>query len=63
MQQKNTGMPVFEVRERNGEIRRIWANGMIEGFGEGAIVVNGFLPLLAKVRSETKCPSTADRQQ
>lgn len=55
--------PVFEVHERNGKRYRIWADGHTDGFGDGAVVCNGILPLFNAATTRTELSSTADRRR
>ena len=34
----------FEIHERSGNVYRVWSDGRIEGFEEGAVILNGFAP-------------------
>ena len=38
--------PIFEVQEPSGKIYRIWAEGRIEGFEAGAVIINRVAPLM-----------------
>jgi hypothetical protein len=38
--------PIFVIYEPSGKKYRIWGNGKIEGFQEGAVIMNGILPMM-----------------
>lgn len=55
----------FEIHERNGKVYRIFADGRIEGFEDGAVSCNYIWPLLCSLMpiAKTKHSSTADLRQ
>lgn len=54
---------LFELHGPNGEIWKLYANGFVEGFPHGTIVVNHAMPLIhALVAQQIPCANIADKQ-
>ncbi len=52
--------PLFEIVLHNGHVCKIWTDGRIEGFTEGAIVISRVQQLVAETVNRDRAIRTAE---